>query len=95
MSLRGLFLEGVTAHFVSSLLGNTMLDFTRRLTHWELSSRTLLHGWSDATWWGEGNKKAAFTELRNLAAFHIRKWILNEPDVIAGIVEEYRASEID
>ena len=43
-SLRGLFLEGVTAHFVSSLLGNTMLDFTRRLTHWELSSRTLLHG---------------------------------------------------
>ena len=43
MSLRGLFLEGVTAHFVSSLLGNTMLDFTRRLTHWELRSRTLLH----------------------------------------------------
>ena len=43
-SLRGLFLEGVTAHFVSSLLGNTILDFTRRLTHWELSSRTLLHG---------------------------------------------------
>ena len=35
-SLRGLFLEGVTAHFVSSLLGNIMPDLTRRLTHWEL-----------------------------------------------------------
>ena len=29
-------LEGVTAHFVSSLLGNIMPDLTRRLTHWEL-----------------------------------------------------------
>ena len=29
-------LEGVTAHFVSSLPGNIMPDFTRRLTHWEL-----------------------------------------------------------
>ena len=26
----------VTAHFVSSLLGNIMLDFTRRLTRWQL-----------------------------------------------------------
>ena len=34
--LRGLFLEGVTAHFVCSLLGNIMPDFTRRLAHWEL-----------------------------------------------------------
>ena len=33
---QGLFLEGVTAHFVSSLLGNIMPDLTRRLTHWEL-----------------------------------------------------------
>ena len=35
-SLRGLFLEGVTVHFVSSLLGNIIPDFTRRLTHLEL-----------------------------------------------------------
>ena len=40
-------------------------------------------------------RKQHFTELRNLAGFHICKWILNEPDVIAGIAEEYRASEID
>ena len=34
-------------------------------------------------------------ELGGLAGFHIHKWILNEPDVIAGIAEECRASEID
>ena len=36
MILRGLFLEGVTVDFVSSLLGNIMPDFKRRLTHWQL-----------------------------------------------------------
>ena len=35
------------------------------------------------------------TELGDLAGFHIRKWISNEPDVIADIVEEDLASEID
>ena len=35
------------------------------------------------------------TELGDLAGFHIRKWIWNEPDVTADIVEEERASEID
>ena len=35
------------------------------------------------------------TELGDLAGFHIRKWISNEPDVIADIAEEDRASEID
>jgi len=34
-------------------------------------------------------------KLRNLAGFHIRKWILNEQEVIAGIAEEDRVSEID
>ena len=35
------------------------------------------------------------TELGNLAGFHIRKWILNELDVIAGVAGEDRASEKD
>ena len=35
------------------------------------------------------------TELGDLAGFHIRKWISNEPDVIADIAEEDVASEID
>ena len=33
------------------------------------------------------------TELEDSAGFHIRKWISNEPDVIADVVEEDRASE--
>ena len=35
------------------------------------------------------------TELGDLAGFPIRKWISNEPDVIADMVEGDRASEID
>ena len=35
------------------------------------------------------------TELGDLAHFHIRKWISNEPDLIADVAEEDRASEID
>ena len=35
------------------------------------------------------------TELRDKANFHIRKWISNRPEVIAGIPEKDRASEID
>ena len=35
------------------------------------------------------------TELGDLAGFHMRKWISNEPDVIADIVEGDRASDID
>ena len=34
-------------------------------------------------------------KLRNFAGFHIRKWILNELEVIAGIAEQDRVSEID
>ena len=44
-SLRGLFLEGVTAHFAYSLLRNIMPDFTRRLTPWEL-----MQFWNTVTW---------------------------------------------
>ena len=35
------------------------------------------------------------TELGHLAGFHVRKWISNEPEVIADVAEEDRASEID
>ena len=35
------------------------------------------------------------TELGDLAGFHIRKWISNEPDVIAEIAKGDLASEID
>ena len=35
------------------------------------------------------------TELGNLVGFRIRKWILNELDVIGGVAEEDRASEKD
>ena len=35
------------------------------------------------------------TELGDLAGFHIRKWIWNEPDVTADIAAVERASEID
>ena len=35
------------------------------------------------------------TELGDLAGFHIRKWISNEPDVIADIAKGDLASEID
>ena len=35
------------------------------------------------------------TELGDLAGFHVRKWISNEPEVIADVAEEDRASEID
>ena len=35
------------------------------------------------------------TELGDLAGFHIRKWIWNEPDVTADIAEVERAFEID
>lgn len=35
------------------------------------------------------------TELGDKAGFHIRKWVSNDVNVIAGIKEEYRASEID
>ena len=35
------------------------------------------------------------TELGDLAGFHIRKWISNEPDVTADVAEGDRASEID
>ena len=66
-SLRGLFLDGVTANFVFSLLGNIMPDFTRRLTHW-LANAVLqdcyIHGWYDAIrtygGWCNGNNKAAY-----------------------------------
>ena len=35
------------------------------------------------------------TEWGNLAGFHIRKWIVNEPDVIVDVSKGDRASEID
>ena len=35
------------------------------------------------------------TELGDLAGFHIRKWISNEPDVTADVAEGHRASDID
>ena len=34
-------------------------------------------------------------QLGDLAGFHIRKWISNEPDVNADVAEGDRASEID
>ena len=35
------------------------------------------------------------TKLGDLAGFHVRKWISNEPEVITDVAEEERASEID
>ena len=35
------------------------------------------------------------TELDDSAGSHIRKWISNEPDVIADVAEEERASDVD
>ena len=34
------------------------------------------------------------TELDDSAGSHIRKWISNEPDVIADVAEEERASDV-
>ena len=96
MILRGLFLEGVTVHFASSLLARLHKE------NYPLAANAVLeHCYMDdlmplAPTVDEAKETTnQLTELDDSAGSHIRKWISNEPDVIADVAEEERASDVD